>query len=87
MTWSQGLPFATATWLSTLPLSPERDRAVAIFARIHAANDPERSAAWAESITDPGQRGAALSAVSLSAGKRDPSGDSNRNGAAAAVRP
>ncbi|MES2709415.1 MAG: hypothetical protein V4726_22645 [Verrucomicrobiota bacterium] len=57
------IPFSAAKWLSALPASPERDRAVAIFAETHAATDPERATAWAESITDPAKRATALAAV------------------------
>lgn len=56
-------PFTTARWLAAMPPSPERDRAVAVFAETHAAVDPERAAVWAESIADPARREAALSAL------------------------
>lgn len=49
-------PHTTARWLSTLPPSAGRDRAVAIFAETHAAIDLERAATWAESITDASLR-------------------------------
>ena len=60
---TQSEPFTTARWLATLPSSPERDRAVSIFAETHAATDPESATTWAESITDPGKREATLTTV------------------------
>ena len=56
-------PYTTARWLAAMPLSAERDRAVAVFAETHAAVDPESAAVWAESISDPDKRAAALASV------------------------
>ncbi len=56
-------PFTTARWLAAMPMSAERDRAVAVFAETHAAVDPEHAAVWAESISDPDKRAAALASV------------------------
>ena len=56
-------PFTTARWLAGMPPSAERDGAVAVFAETHAAADPERAAVWAESITNPAKREAAITAV------------------------
>lgn len=60
---TQSEPFTTARWLATMPPSPERDRAVSVFAETHAATDPESATTWAESIADPGKREATLTAV------------------------
>ena len=56
-------PFTTARWLAAMPMSAERDRAVAVFAETHAAVDPESAAVWTESISDPDKRAAALASV------------------------
>ena len=56
-------PFTTARWLAAMPMSAERDRAVAVFSETHAAIDPESATVWAESISDPANRAAALAAV------------------------
>ncbi len=60
---TQSEPFTTARWLATMSPSPERDRAVAVFAETHADTDPESATTWAESIADPGKREATLTAV------------------------
>ncbi len=60
---TQSEPFTTARWLATLSSSPDRDRAVAVFAETHAATDPESATTWAESIADPGKREATLTAA------------------------
>jgi hypothetical protein len=56
-------PFTTARWLAAMPISAERDRAVAVFAETHTAIDPESATVWAKSISDPANRAAALAAV------------------------
>ena len=64
---AEQMPYSTARWLSNLPPSAERDRAVAVFAETHAAVDLERAAAWAESIADPAIRNATLTSIRRSA--------------------
>ena len=49
-------PVALSEWLAGLEPSTSRDRAVARFATLLAVSDPRGARAWAESISDAGDR-------------------------------
>jgi len=60
--WAPREPNECGRWLAEWTPGPQLDPAVAAFVRTVRDKDPESARAWAERITDPKIRAAALSA-------------------------
>ena len=72
--WTETDSIAASTWLSELPLSPERDAAIVGFAETIQRFEPGAAATWASTISDPTQRSEQLTSSIRNWAKRDPQG-------------
>ncbi len=72
MAWSQDDLDGPGAFLNTLPASPDKDRAVAVFTMQASEEDPESAAKWLGTISDSGVRNSVTMVVAMQMYQQDP---------------